>query len=154
MDEAWYRVTQDMQRFVHALNDTTYLLYLDYCTLFYFYHARLIHHLCCDRFDRGSRQVKCEPVDLVMKDYDVFAGKAMKSHSNNWFTLLLLCTSAPLVLSGNKIPTGNGHKLQNAPQLWLGYSPPTSLAKHHVHARFCIVNSAACRRSQYVFMMI
>ena len=27
---------------------------------------------------------------------------------------------------GNKIQTGNGHKLVNAPQLCLGYSPPTS----------------------------
>ena len=27
--------------------------------------------LCCDQFDRGSRQVKCEPVDLVTEDYDV-----------------------------------------------------------------------------------
>ena len=27
--------------------------------------------LYCDRFDRGSRQVKREPVDLVMEDYDV-----------------------------------------------------------------------------------
>ena len=23
---------------------------------------------CCDQFDQGSRQVKCEPVDLVMED--------------------------------------------------------------------------------------
>ena len=27
--------------------------------------------LCCDRFDQGSRQVKHEPVSLVMEDYDV-----------------------------------------------------------------------------------
>ena len=27
--------------------------------------------LYCDRFDRGSRQVKREPVDLVTEDYDV-----------------------------------------------------------------------------------
>ena len=27
--------------------------------------------LCCDRFDHGSRQEKCELVDLVMEDYDV-----------------------------------------------------------------------------------
>ena len=27
--------------------------------------------LCCDQFDRGSRQVMCEPVDLVTVDYDV-----------------------------------------------------------------------------------
>ena len=27
--------------------------------------------LYCDRFDRGSRQVKREPVDLLMEDYDV-----------------------------------------------------------------------------------
>ena len=27
--------------------------------------------LCCDWFNRGSRQVKHEPVDLVMEDYDV-----------------------------------------------------------------------------------
>ena len=26
--------------------------------------------LCCDRFDHGSRQVRREPVDLVMMDYD------------------------------------------------------------------------------------
>ena len=28
----------------------------------------------------------------------MFAGKVMTSYSSNWFTLLLLCTSAPLVL--------------------------------------------------------
>ena len=27
--------------------------------------------LCCDQFDRGSRQVKQEPIDLVTDDYDV-----------------------------------------------------------------------------------
>ena len=27
--------------------------------------------LCCDWFDRGSRQVKGDPVDLVMDDYDI-----------------------------------------------------------------------------------
>ena len=27
--------------------------------------------LCCDQFDRGSREVKREPVDLVTEDYDV-----------------------------------------------------------------------------------
>ena len=27
--------------------------------------------LCCDRLDRGSRQVKREPIDLVTEDYDV-----------------------------------------------------------------------------------
>ena len=27
--------------------------------------------LCCDQFDHGSRQAKCEPVDLVMEDYAV-----------------------------------------------------------------------------------
>ena len=27
--------------------------------------------LCCDRFDRSSRQVKREPMDLVTEDYDV-----------------------------------------------------------------------------------
>ena len=27
--------------------------------------------LCCDQFDHGSSQVKCEPVDLVTEDYDV-----------------------------------------------------------------------------------
>ena len=27
--------------------------------------------LCCDRFDRGSREVKHDPVDLVMEDYDI-----------------------------------------------------------------------------------
>ena len=27
--------------------------------------------LYCDRFDRGSRQAKREPVDLVTEDYDV-----------------------------------------------------------------------------------
>ena len=26
--------------------------------------------VCCDRFDRGSRQVKCDLVDLVTEDYD------------------------------------------------------------------------------------
>ena len=27
--------------------------------------------LCCDRFDSGSRQVKCDPVDLVKENYDI-----------------------------------------------------------------------------------
>ena len=27
--------------------------------------------LCCDRFDRGSRQAKRDPVDLVTQDYDI-----------------------------------------------------------------------------------
>ena len=27
--------------------------------------------LCCDRFDRGSREVKRDPVDLVTEDYDI-----------------------------------------------------------------------------------
>ena len=27
--------------------------------------------LCCDQFDRGSRQVKRETVDLITEDYDV-----------------------------------------------------------------------------------
>ena len=27
--------------------------------------------LCCDRFGRGSRQVKCDPVDLVTDDNDI-----------------------------------------------------------------------------------
>ena len=43
---------------------------------------------------------------------------------------------------GIKYQTGNGHKLENAPQLRLGYSPRLlllySFAKHHVHARFYI----------------
>ena len=30
------------------------------------------------------------------------------------------------VMAENNITTGNGNKLQNAPQLCLGYSPPTS----------------------------
>ena len=33
---------------------------------------QLVHTtVACDRFDRGSSQAKREPVDLVMKDYDV-----------------------------------------------------------------------------------
>ena len=27
--------------------------------------------LCYDRFNHGSRLVKCDPVDLVMEDYDI-----------------------------------------------------------------------------------
>ena len=27
--------------------------------------------MCCDRFDLGSRQVKCDSVDLVTEDYDI-----------------------------------------------------------------------------------
>ena len=44
-------------------------------------------------------------------------------------TTEMLCDEAPhrsLVCQRNKIPTENGHKLQRAPQHWLGYSPPTS----------------------------
>ena len=27
--------------------------------------------LCCDQFNHGSRQVKCDLVDLVSEDYDI-----------------------------------------------------------------------------------
>ena len=27
--------------------------------------------LCCEQFDRGSRQVKCDPVDVVTEDYGI-----------------------------------------------------------------------------------
>ena len=47
---------------------------------------------------------------------------------------------------GIKYQTGNGHKLENAPRLWLDCSPPTSAIiwsrKTSLHARFYIVNSA------------
>ena len=47
---------------------------------------------------------------------------------------------------GIKYQTGNGHNLENAPQLYvlaMVHRPLLlySLAKHHVHARFRIVNS-------------
>ena len=41
--------------------------------------------LCCDQFDCGSRQVKREPVDLVMEDYDVsLASELSKAVLLNW----------------------------------------------------------------------
>ena len=46
--------------------------------------------LCCDQFDRGSRRVKREPVDLVSEDYGVSLcqqirglGKASDSMTRN-----------------------------------------------------------------------
>ena len=36
--------------------------------------------LCCDWFDRGSKQVKREPVDLVMEDYDVSLCQQIVAH--------------------------------------------------------------------------
>ena len=38
---------------------------------------------------------------------NVFAGKVMMSYSSNWFTLLLLCTSAPLVLCCDRFDSGS-----------------------------------------------
>ena len=46
---------------------------LIYATLLLYTSAPLV--LCCDQFDRGSSQVKREPVDLVTEDYDVFLQK-------------------------------------------------------------------------------
>ena len=40
--------------------------------------------LYCDRFDRGSRQVKREPVDLLMDDYDVSLFQRVGIH--NYYT--------------------------------------------------------------------
>ena len=40
--------------------------------------------LYCDRFDRGSRQVKREPVDLLMEDYDVSLSQRVGIH--NYYT--------------------------------------------------------------------
>ena len=42
--------------------------------------------LCCDWFDCGSRQVKCELVDLVTEDYDV----------SHWQRILPSGLSAPI----------------------------------------------------------
>ena len=40
--------------------------------------------LYCDRFDRGSRQVKREPIDLLMEDYDVSLSQRVGIH--NYYT--------------------------------------------------------------------
>ena len=40
--------------------------------------------LYCDRFDRGPRQVKREPVDLLMEDYDVSLCQRVGIH--NYYT--------------------------------------------------------------------
>ena len=40
--------------------------------------------LYCDRFDRGSRQVKREPVDMVTEDYDVSLCQRVGIH--NYYT--------------------------------------------------------------------
>ena len=40
--------------------------------------------LYCDRFDRGSKQVKREPVDLLMEDYDVSLSQRVGIH--NYYT--------------------------------------------------------------------
>ena len=37
--------------------------------------------LCCDRLDCGSRQVKREPADLVMEDYDVLGNMNIHLYS-------------------------------------------------------------------------
>ena len=34
-------------------------------------YAPLLHCFCCDRFDCGSRQTQCEPVDLETEDNDI-----------------------------------------------------------------------------------
>ena len=39
--------------------------------------------LCCDQFDRGSRQVKREPVDLIMEDYDITLCQQIKEHKDD-----------------------------------------------------------------------
>ena len=43
--------------------------------------------LCGDRFDHGSRQAKCKPVDLAIEDYDVSLCQRIKvtgsSHQSN-----------------------------------------------------------------------
>ena len=38
--------------------------------------------LCCDQFYHGSRQEKCEPVDLVMEDYDVSLCQQIETNTN------------------------------------------------------------------------
>ena len=43
---------------------------------------------------------------------DVFAGKVMTAYSNNWFTLLLLCTSASLVLCCDQLDHGSRLKCE------------------------------------------
>ena len=40
-------------------------------------------------------------------EVSIFAGKVMMSYSSNWFTLLLLCTSAPLVLCCDRFDNGS-----------------------------------------------
>ena len=42
-----------------------------------------------------------------MKGVSLFAGKVMMSCNGNWFTLLLLCTSAPLVLYCDRFDYGS-----------------------------------------------
>ena len=45
--------------------------------------------LCCDRFDRGSRQVKRDPVDLVTEDYDITL--RWRIPKTFWLLLLITC---------------------------------------------------------------
>ena len=37
--------------------------------------------LCCDQFDRGSRQVKGEPIDQPTEDYDVLLFQRIGMHA-------------------------------------------------------------------------
>ena len=54
--------------------------------------------LCCDRFDRGSRQVKRDPVDLVTVDYDVTLRYWIQYTTSNEVLLFKEC---PIHLEGN-----------------------------------------------------
>ena len=54
--------------------------------------------LCCDQFDRGSRQVKRELLDLAMEDYDV----SLCLSANIVSSSLLHISTTYLSRSGNK----------------------------------------------------
>ena len=48
--------------------------------------------LCCERFDRGSRQVKRGPVDLVTEDYDVSHFQRIGPSQNGYCPFLKKCS--------------------------------------------------------------
>ena len=61
--------------------------------------------LCCDRFDRGSRQVKRDPVDLVTEDYDLSLGR--HEYFNQSINQINLCPSAKYIKNVQRRSSSN-----------------------------------------------
>ena len=50
--------------------------------------------LCCNQFDRGSRRVKRDPVDLVMEDYDIQGCESSSFQLISSFLKIFLCQNS------------------------------------------------------------